>query len=150
MDSICRESGGLTLPLTPSLSPFFFFFWPFLASTSDISRGEICIKLTLSNGASELPALVFSAIRALFFLAFQPKPNWIQRLQQLPAIFQPAALAATGAAAKHWEIVSSLPRLNSDAPTHLYPRSGTFGSVRFPRERLQSFGSCQRSTLESW
>lgn len=127
----------------------FFFFWPFLASTSDISRGEICIKLTLSNGASELPALVFSAIRALFFLAFQNQTgfngfsNYLQfsNLLRWPLM---ARLRYTG------RLSPRLPRLNSDAPTHLYPRSGTFGSVHFPRERLQSFGFCQCSTLESW
>lgn len=63
MDSICRESGGLTLPLTI----FFFFFGRLLPVPQTFQGGEICIKLTRSNRASELSALVFSAIRALLF-----------------------------------------------------------------------------------
>lgn len=106
MDSICRESGGLTLPLTLSLSLslFFSFSGHFLPAPQTFQGGEICIKLTLSNRASELPdPCLLSNQSFVFFLAFQPKPYWIQRLQQLPVIFQPAAPASTGAAAANRE-----------------------------------------------
>lgn len=72
--------------------------------------------------------------QSFVILVFQPKPNWIQWLQQLPVIFQPGALVFTGATANSERLSLRLLILvfKLSALIHLHPRSGTFGNVHFP------------------
>lgn len=145
MDSICRESGGLTLPLTPSLSFFFFFFLAIFCQHLRHFKGRNIYQI-------KLPALVFSAIRAFvflfFFSPFNQNQNWIQRLRQLPVIFQPAALASADVAANAARLSPRCLLFNSKAPIHLCPQIHRVAHLEVltsqwregGRERLQPFG----------